>query len=219
MKLLRESTELDSTNILIEENEVGLKRYYIGGIFLQSNIKNRNGRLYPKDIMKNEVQRYIKEFVNTNRACGELEHPDSPVVSYKNASHKIISLIEDGDNYIGKALILDTPNGLIVQGLLKDNVQIGVSSRGLGSLSEKNGVKVVCDDFFLVTAADIVSDPSAPDALVSGLMENKEWYWNNGSLIEHESEIKKTINTMSRNNQLNTEGLRQIFDYVLTNIK
>ena len=218
MKLLREATELTSSNIIVEENEVGLKRYYIEGIFLQSNVKNRNGRLYPKDIMKNEVQRYIKEFVNTNRACGELEHPDSPMVSYKNVSHKIISLTEDGDNFIGKALILDTPNGLIVQGLLKDKVQIGVSSRGLGSLNEKNNVKVVCDDFYLVTAADIVSDPSAPDALVTGLMENREWYWNNGRLLEHESEIKNLINTMSKNKQMDNEGLKKIFDYVLQNI-
>lgn len=186
MKLIRETVE--DVNLLVEEKE-GKKKYFIEGIFLQSELQNRNGRIYPKSVLEREVHRYVKDYVNENRAVGELGHPDTPNINLDRVSHKIVSLKEDGNNYIGKALILDTNYGKTVQSLLDGGVRLGVSSRGMGSLKPMKEAQMVQDDYYLATAADIVADPSAPDAFVSGLMENKEWVWNNG--IIQEADIAK----------------------------
>jgi hypothetical protein len=217
MKLLVELNDNIDVQVITEgvgEN----KQYYIEGVFLQGNIKNKNGRIYPRDVLQNETRRYIDEYVKTNRALGELGHPTNPSINLDRVSHKIISLKEDGDNIVGRAKIMDTPFGKIVKSLMDEGVTLGVSSRGLGSLQEKNGAKVVCDDFHLVTAADIVADPSAPDALVTNIMENKEWAWENGKLVEREVEIKKVINTSARKKKLNEENLIKIFEYILSQV-
>jgi hypothetical protein len=181
MKLIIEQT--DNVNFLIEDTASGEKNYYISGIFLQSNLKNRNGRIYPKEVMSREVERYVKENVLTNRAVGELGHPEGPSINLDRVSHRIIELKEDGDNYIGKALVLNTQQGMNVQYLLKGGVQLGVSSRGLGTIKENSqGILEVQSDFHLATAADVVADPSAPGAFVNGIMENKEWFWNKGTI-------------------------------------
>ncbi len=215
MKLLVELNE--DVQILTEGVGVN-KQYFIEGVFLQADIKNRNGRMYPREIIQSEVARYIKEYVDTNRALGELDHPTNPSINLDRVSHKIISLREDGSNIIGRAKVMDTPFGKIAKNLMDEGVKLGVSSRGLGSLREKNGVKIVCEDFRLITAADIVADPSAPDAFVSNLMENKEWVWENGKLVEREVEIKSAINTMARKGKLNEENLIKIFEYILSQI-
>ena len=200
MKLIREVTE--STNLIVE-NKLGKgKEYFIEGIFLQSELKNRNGRMYPESVMDNEVARYIKESVDNNRAYGELGHPDTPSINLDRVSHMIVSLKKEGTNYIGKAKILETPMGMIARGLLDGGANLGVSSRALGSLKANNeGVQVVQDDFMLSTAADIVADPSAPDAYVRGIMENKEWVFVDGKFVEkHIEEVKAVIRkTSSRN--------------------
>ena len=200
MKLIREVTE--STNLIVE-NKLGKgKEYFIEGIFLQSELKNRNGRMYPESVMDNEVARYIKESVDNNRAYGELGHPDNPSINLDRVSHMIVSLKKEGTNYIGKAKILETPMGMIARGLLDGGANLGVSSRALGSLKQNNeGVQVVQDDFMLSTAADIVADPSAPDAYVRGIMENKEWVFVDGKFVEkHIEEVKAIIRkTSSRN--------------------
>ncbi len=171
MKLISE--EVSNAEYLVEETN-GKKDYKIRGIFLQSNMKNRNGRVYPKDILENEVTRYNKEFINKKRAFGELGHPDGPTVNLERVSHMITKLHPDGNNFIGEAKIMNTPYGKIVKGLIDEGAQLGVSSRGMGSLIQRNGANYVKDDFYLATAADIVADPSAPDAFVEGIMENKE---------------------------------------------
>lgn len=199
------------------EGDSSEKKYFIEGIFLQSNLKNHNGRVYPKEILQKEVQRYIKERVEMNRATGELGHPSNPSINLDRISHKIEWLKEDGDNFIGKARILDTPYGKIVKNLIDEGVEFGVSSRGLGSVKQKNGVNIVCEDFYLVTPADIVSEPSAPDAFVTGLMENKEWAWDNGRLIEIESQVKNQINSAARN-ELNEEKLIELYNKILSSI-
>lgn len=177
MKLIKEHVE--EVKLIVEANENGkAKDYFIEGVFLQSNLKNRNGRMYPKDIMEKEVKRYTKEYIDKNRAYGELGHPDSPTINLDRVSHMIKSLRVEGDNYIGKAKILDTPYGKIVKALIDEGAQLGVSSRGLGSLVQRGGVNLVQDDFMLATAADIVADPSAPDAFVEGVMEGAEWVYN-----------------------------------------
>lgn len=177
MKLIKEHTE--EVKLIIEAKEEGKgKDYFIEGVFLQSNIKNRNGRLYRREIMEKEVGRYNKEYIAKNRAYGELGHPDSPTINLDRVSHMIKSLRVEGDNWVGKAKILDTPYGKIVKSLIDEGAQLGVSSRGLGSLVQKNGVNLVQDDFMLATAADIVADPSAPDAFVEGIMEGAEWVFN-----------------------------------------
>ncbi len=176
------------------------KSLFIEGVFLQSNLKNRNGRIYPKEIMEKEVSRYINESVDRKRAFGELGHPEGPTINLDRVSHMIVSLKESGDNYIGKAKIMDTPQGNIVKNLIKEGAKLGVSSRGMGSIKEQNGVSVVQEDFYLATAADIVADPSAPDAFVNGIMEGKEWVWDNGIL--HESEIA-TMETNIKNAKMN----------------
>lgn len=189
MRLIKELNE--EVNFIVEENaETGKKSLYIEGVFLQSNLQNRNGRVYPREIMEKEVNRYMKEQVATKRAYGELGHPDGPNINLDRVSHMITSLREDGDNWIGKAKILDTPMGNIASSLIKEGAGLGVSSRGLGSLKEKNGVNEVQDDFMLATAADIVADPSAPDAYVQGIMENREWVFVKG--VWQEREIEET---------------------------
>ena len=196
MKLISE--EVQNAEYLIEEKN-GKKEYKIKGVFLQSNIKNKNGRVYPREILVREVNRYTKEFINKNRAFGELGHPDGPTVNLERVCHMVKSLIPDGDNFIGEAKIMDTPYGKIVKGLIDEGAQLGVSSRGMGSLMQRNGINYVKDDFYLATAADIVADPSAPDAFVEGIMESKEWIWNNGALQQIEIEAwKKQIQEAKR---------------------
>lgn len=175
MKLIKEHTE--SVNLIVEDNKSS-KDYYIEGVFLQSEIKNRNGRMYPKKVLAKEVKRYNEQYVQNNRAYGELGHPDTPSINLDRVSHMIKELRMEGNNYIGRAKILDTPHGKIVKALIDEGAQLGVSSRGLGSLSQKGGVSMVQDDFVLATAADIVADPSAPDAFVEGIMEGAEWVFN-----------------------------------------
>jgi hypothetical protein len=188
MKLISE--EVSNAEYLVEETN-GKKNYKIRGIFLQSNVKNRNGRVYPRDILENEVTRYNREFINKKRAFGELGHPDGPTVNLERVSHMITKLSPDGNNFVGEAKIMDTPYGKIVKGLIDEGAQLGVSSRGMGSLIQRNGANYVKDDFYLATAADIVADPSAPDAFVEGIMESREWVWENGVLIEKDIEAWK----------------------------
>jgi hypothetical protein len=190
MKLIRE--EIETVEFVTEEKN-GKKSLYIEGVFLQGNIKNRNGRMYPMETLAKEVQRYNESNVVTGRALGELGHPDGPTVNLDRVSHKITSLRESGSNFIGKAKILDTPMGQIAKSLIGEGVKLGVSSRGIGSLKPtKEGFNVVGDDFMLATAADIVADPSAPDAFVEGIMEGKEWVWEGTTLRERLAEKTKT---------------------------
>ena len=183
MKLITETIE--DVKLLTEERD-GKKLLYIEGVFLQSELKNRNGRMYPFDVLNREVERYNEEYVQSKRALGELGHPDGPTINLDRVSHRIISLKAEGNNFIGKAQILDTPMGNIAKNLLGEGVQLGVSSRGMGSIDKREDCNVVRDDFMLTTAADIVADPSAPDAFVNGIMEGKEWVWDNGLLKERE---------------------------------
>ena len=195
MKLIRE--EVEAVEVLYEENK-GKKTFYIQGPFLQGDIKNRNGRIYESRILAKEVGRYNEQFVNKNRAMGELGHPDGPTVNLDRVSHKITSLKQEGSNFIGKAKILETPMGRIAGALLNDGVTLGVSSRGMGSVENRNGTNYVGEDFMLATAADIVADPSAPDAFVQGIMEGKEWVWDNGLLKEQDvAKVKQTIDNAS----------------------
>ena len=195
MKLITE--EISSVKF-ITEGKGAKKKMYIEGVFLQGNIKNRNGRMYPVDTLTREVGRYNESFVKKGRALGELGHPDGPTVNLDRVSHKIVSLEQKGNNFIGKAQLLETPMGKIAKSLIAEGVTLGVSSRGIGTLKEdRNGVKVVGEDFQLATAADIVADPSAPDAFVNGIMEGKEWVWEGGVLREQfVDETKKRINTL-----------------------
>ena len=200
MRLIREVFE--QTNTIVESKLGKGKEYFIEGIFLQSELKNRNGRMYPESIMDNEVGRYIKESVDKNRAYGELGHPDTPSINLDRVSHMIVSLRKEGTNYIGKAKILETPMGQIARGLLDGGANLGVSSRALGSLQTNNeGVQIVQDDFMLSTAADIVADPSAPDAFVRGIMESKEWVFVDGKFVEqHIEEAQRSIRKASSRN-------------------
>jgi hypothetical protein len=194
MKLIRE--EIEKVEVLTEGTGNN-KRLYIQGPFLQSECVNRNGRMYPFSIMEREVKRYDEQYVQKGRALGELGHPDGPTVNLDRVSHKIVSLTCEGTTWIGKAQILSTPMGKIAESLLKDGVCLGVSSRGIGSLRENNkGYKEVGEDFMLATAADIVADPSAPDAFVQGIMEGVEWVWNNGILEQKVVSMKGRINTL-----------------------
>ena len=188
MKLISE--EIQNAEMLVEETN-GKKNYKIRGVFLQSDIKNRNGRIYENDILTKEVKRYNQEFINKKRAFGELGHPDGPTVNLERVSHMITKLEPEGKNFIGEAKIMDTPYGKIVKGLIDEGAQLGVSSRGMGSLVQKNGANYVGKDFYLATAADIVADPSAPDAFVEGIMENKEWVWDNGVIKAQDIEEYK----------------------------
>tara|TARA_Y100000590_G_scaffold451034_1_gene591696 strand:+ start:245 stop:892 length:648 start_codon:yes stop_codon:yes gene_type:complete len=193
MKLITENIE--DIEYITEQKDNGEKEYKIKGVFMQSEIKNRNGRVYPFDVLQKEVNRYNKEYVNENRAFGELGHPDGPTVNLERASHMITSLTPDGKDFIGTAKILKTPMGKIVESLMDAGAKLGVSSRGMGSLEQKNGANYVKKDFMLATAADIVADPSAPNAFVQGIMEGKEWVWDNGALVEEELvRMKKRMN-------------------------
>jgi len=192
MKLIRE--EVEAVEVLVEET-AGKKHFYIQGPFLQGDVKNRNGRIYESSILAKEVDRYNESYVSKNRAMGELGHPDGPTVNLDRVSHKITSLKQEGSNFIGKAKILETPMGRIAGALLNDGVTLGVSSRGMGSLVQRNGANYVGEDFMLATAADIVADPSAPDAFVQGIMEGREWVWDNGLLREQDvARVQQQIN-------------------------
>ena len=180
------SEEIQDVEYITEQKENGKKNYKIKGIFMQADIKNRNGRIYPEEVLAKEVKRYNKDQINNNRAYGELGHPEGPTINLERASHMITKLYPDGKNFIGEAKILSTPMGEIVKNLLDDGAKLGVSSRGMGSLAQKNGANYVNGDFYLATAADIVADPSAPNAFVHGIMEGKEWVWNHGTLVEAE---------------------------------
>ena len=216
MKLIKEVTE--EIKYISELNEeTGKKSHFIEGVFLQSNLKNRNGRMYPKEVMQKEVARYTKESIDKKRAYGELGHPDGPTVNLDRVSHMIVGLKEDGDNYIGRAKILDTPMGRIVKELIDEGASLGVSSRGLGSLKERNGVNEVQEDFMLATAADIVADPSAPDAYVQGIMENKEWTFVNGIWQEKELEESKAIIRAASTKELEAVKL-EVFESFLTKL-
>ena len=189
MKLISE--QIQDVEYICEEKEDGGKNYKIKGIFMQADIKNRNGRVYPQQILQKEVERYNQKYIKEKRAFGELGHPEGPTVNLERASHMITSLTPDGKNFIGEAKILETPMGKIVKSLMDEGAKLGVSSRGMGSLEQKNGANYVRDDFYLATAADIVADPSAPNAFVQGIMEGKEWVWNHGSIIEAELTLMK----------------------------
>ena len=216
MKLIRE--EIESVEFLVE-NKGGRKSMYIEGVFLQGNIKNRNGRMYPMETLRKEVSRYNENHIQSGRALGELGHPDGPTVNLDRVSHKIISLKENGSNFIGKAKILGTPMGKIASSLVEEGVKLGVSSRGIGSLRPtKEGINVVGDDFVLATAADIVADPSAPDAFVEGIMEGKDWVWDGGVLREKFVErTYKEINTLTTQKKLDENKLN-LFNDFLSNI-
>lgn len=200
MKLITE--QIEDVKV-ITEGTGDNKKLYIEGVFLQSELKNRNGRVYPFSVLEREVNRYNEEYISTKRALGELGHPDGPTVNLDRVSHRIISLKAEGTNFIGKAQILDTPMGRIAKSLLGEGVQLGVSSRGMGSIDKQEGVSYVMDDFMLATAADIVADPSAPDAFVNGIMEGKEWVWDNGILKE--SKVAKYQRYMSESTRRNLE--------------
>ena len=196
MKLISEFNDYAVAPVIVEENEKGEKEYFIEGVFMQSDIKNRNGRIYPEQVMKKEVDRYRKEFVEKDRAFGELGHPDGPTINLDKVSHMITKLEQDGKNFMGRAKILSTPNGQIVRNLINDGAKLGVSSRGLGSLETRGGAQVVKDDFQLATAADIVADPSAPEAFVEGIMEGVEWYYDSGILKMKDAEqMRKELRT------------------------
>mgnify|MGYP001449969099 FL=1 len=206
MKLIKEFNE--EINYLTEETKDKSKpNVFIEGVFLQSDLKNKNGRVYPREIMQREVQRYVNENVKTKRAYGELGHPEGPTVNLDRVSHMIVSLKEDGNNWIGKAKIMDTPMGRIVKELISEGAQLGVSSRGLGSLKERNGINEVQGDFMLATAADIVADPSAPDAFVQGIMENKEWVFVNGRWTEQDVEIAQDTIRQASGSELEEQKL------------
>lgn len=193
MKLICEVTE--EIKVIKEGADDAAKNYFIEGIFLQAELKNRNGRMYPQEMLQKEIDRYVTEYVDKKRAFGELGHPDGPTINLDRVSHMITDLKAEGSNFIGKAKILNTPNGNIVKALIDEGARLGVSSRGMGSIrTEGHDVQVVQDDFYLATAADIVADPSAPDAFVNGIMEGKEWVWQNGILLEKDiHDLKKAI--------------------------
>tara|TARA_B100000900_G_C20531858_1_gene696682 strand:- start:129 stop:779 length:651 start_codon:yes stop_codon:yes gene_type:complete len=213
MKLIRE--EIESVEFLVEQKN-GKKSMYIEGVFLQGNIKNRNGRMYPMETLRREVGRYNENHIQSGRALGELGHPEGPTVNLDRVSHKIVSLKENGSNFIGKAKILNTPMGKIASSLIEEGVKLGVSSRGVGSLQQtKEGFAVVGEDFMLATAADIVADPSAPDAFVSGIMEGKEWVWDGGILREKFAhKTYKQINTLVDQKKLDEQKLNLFNDFL-----
>ena len=208
MRLISENF-VDNVEYITEQDEkTGKKNYKLKGVFMQSEIKNRNGRVYPFEVLDKEVKRYNKEFIDENRAYGELGHPDGPTVNLDKVSHMVTSLQPDGKNFIGEAKVMSTPMGNIVKNIMDDGGKLAVSSRGMGSLEQKNGANYVKDDFYLATAADIVAYPSAPNALVDGIMEGKEWVWNNGLLQEQEvAEIKNEMERNIRSRKANYQAL------------
>ena len=206
VKLFSEAVE--EVEYITEAKEDGGKNYKIKGVFLQADIKNRNGRIYPMEVLEKEVAKYNRNFIREKRAYGELGHPEGPTVNLERVSHLTTSLVPDGKNFIGEAKIMETPMGKIVKSLMDEGCKLGVSSRGMGSLQQKGGTNYVKDDFYLATAADIVADPSAPNAFVEGIMEGKEWVWNNGALVEaHVAELKKKFDVKKRNRDANVEAL------------
>ena len=208
MKLISEHFSDDIQYIKEEDEKTGKKKFTLKGIFMQAEIKNRNGRVYPMDVLEKEVDRYNKEFIEQNRAYGELGHPDGPTVNLDKVSHMVTSLKPDGKNFVGEAKVMSTPMGKIVENIMDDGGKLAVSSRGMGSLTKKNGANYVNDDFYLATAADIVADPSAPNAFVQGIMEGKEWVWNNGLLQEQEvAEIKNEMERNVRSRKANYQAL------------
>ena len=214
MKLITE--QIEDVQILTEEKD-GKKLLYIEGVFLQSELKNRNGRMYPFSVLEREVGRYNEEYIKSKRALGELGHPDGPTINLDRVSHRITSLRAEGNNFVGKAQILDTPMGNIAKSLLGEGVQLGVSSRGMGSIQKSEDCNVVADDFMLTTAADIVADPSAPDAFVNGIMEGKEWVWDNGLLKE--KEVAKYQRYMDgANRRTMEEKTLKVFEHFLSNL-
>lgn len=215
MKLIAE--EIVEVNFLTENNG-GKKSHFIEGVFLQGEIKNRNGRMYPLNTLQREVETYNESYVSKGRALGELGHPDGPQINLDRVSHKIVSLKQEGNNFIGKAKILETPMGKIAKNLLDEGVKLGVSSRGLGSIEKRGDVNVVKDDFMLATAADIVADPSAPDAFVEGIMEGKDWIWNSGSWRESDIATVKHEIDNAHVDQL-TEKKLKAFETLLRNLK
>lgn len=218
MKLITET--IDSVNVLHEEKD-GKKHLYIQGIFLQGNQKNRNGRMYQTETLDREVQRYVKESVLKGRAYGELGHPDGPGINLDRVSHMVTELKRDGDNFVGRARISSTPMGKIVEGLISDGANLGVSSRGMGSLKEKNGIMEVQDDFYLATAADIVADPSAPDAFVNGIMEGVEYWFDPDGTLRHESiaaAARKSIDRASANGRLDEQTMFKLFERYIDQI-
>ena len=217
MKLISEQWS-DDISYLVEENpKTGKKDIYIEGVMLQTEVKNKNGRIYPKEVMQKEVARYNREFIQKNRAFGELGHPDGPTVNLERVSHMIKSLTPEGSNFIGEARVLDTPYGKIVKSLIDEGASLGVSSRGMGTLVNTGGANIVKDDFYLATAADIVADPSAPDAFVEGIMEGKEWVWNNGILKEQEvNRLKEQAESKER--MARAEKNAQVFESFLKSL-
>ena len=204
LKLISE--EIQDVEYITEQKEGGKKDYKIKGIFMQADIKNRNGRIYPMEVLEKEVRRYNKDHIQQKRAFGELGHPEGPTINLERASHMITSLVPDGKNFIGEAKVLSTPMGNIVKNLMDEGGKLGVSSRGMGSLEEKGGANYVKDDFYLATAADIVADPSAPDAFVDGIMEGKEWIWDNGVVKEATiAKIKESIKRSPASNLDNSK--------------
>jgi len=217
MKLISESIE--DIEYITEDDADGKKNYRIRGVFLQAEVKNRNGRIYPMAVLEKEVSRYNKEYVNKNRAFGELGHPDGPTVNLERVSHMITKLHPDGKNFIGEAKILDTPYGKIVKNLINEGAKLGVSSRGMGSLEPRRGAQVVKDDFYLATAADIVADPSAPNAFVEGIMEGKEWVWQNGVVREMDiAAYKKELDMKYEMTQAREEKNAEIFENFLSKL-
>ena len=214
MRLITE--EVTQAKYIVEEKN-GKKNYSIKGVFLQSDIKNKNGRIYPKEILQKEVARYNREFIQKNRAFGELGHPDGPTVNLERVSHMIKALNPEGNNFIGEARVLDTPYGKIVKSLIDEGASLGVSSRGMGTLIQTGGANVVKDDFYLATAADIVADPSAPDAFVEGIMENKEWIWDNGVLVEKNIDAWKREIESAKRHAL-AEAKAKVFANFLKNL-
>ena len=199
MRLIAE--QITKAEFILEDRKGGGKNYFIEGVFLQAELKNKNGRMYPFKTLQREVAKYDENFITKGRALGELGHPEGPSINLDRVSHKIESLKEDGNNFIGRAKILDTPNGKIAKSLLDEGVSLGVSSRGMGSLRKEDGCNIVEDDFMLATAADIVADPSAPAAFVAGIMDGKEWVWDNGILKESAvAQIKQEIDQATLRN-------------------
>ena len=215
MKLISE--EIVDVQFVTEDTN-GKKSHFIEGVFLQSDIRNRNGRMYPFDTLDREVSKYNENYIQRGRALGELDHPDGPTINLDRVSHKIVSLRAEGKNFIGKAKLLETPMGKIAKNLLDEGVKLGVSSRGLGSIERKGDVNIVKDDFMLSTAADIVADPSAPDAFVEGIMEGTEWVWDNGIWQQSDLEVAKRHIESSSMNDL-TERKLKVFESFLRNIK
>ena len=208
MRLISENFVDNVEYITEQDDKTGKKNYKLKGVFMQSEIKNRNGRVYPFEVLDKEVKRYNKEFIEQNRAYGELGHPDGPTVNLDKVSHMVTELKADGKNFIGEAKVMSTPMGNIVKNIMDDGGKLAVSSRGMGSLEQKNGANYVKDDFYLATAADIVADPSAPNAFVDGIMEGKEWVWNNGLLQEQEvAEIKNEMERNIRSKKANYQAL------------